>query len=56
METVLGSVITLVLGLVEDIFPEVMGKGEKEWLGFNPLLKSLTGSLTSWENYGFLWG
>lgn len=29
MGTVLGSVIILVLGLVEDIFPEVMGKGRR---------------------------
>lgn len=55
MGTVLGDVVPLVLGLVGDIFPEDMGKGETEWLGFNPSLKSLAGSLTSWGSSG-LWG
>lgn len=50
MGTVLGYGVTSVLGLMGDIFPEDMGKGEMEWLGFNPFLKSLAGSLTSWES------
>lgn len=43
-------------GLVGDIFPEDMGKGEMESLGLNPFLKSLAGRLTSWESSGLLWG